>query len=108
MSKYKSGYFLQFPRDAFKLLFGAKLTTKWLYTVLLELEHRYTSNNEDFFYHSIPDIMRDSELGRNSVIDGLKDLEERGLLKKWQMHWKDTKTGKKSERHITAIRLIDL
>lgn len=32
---------------------------------------------------------------------------ETDLIKIWQMHWMDIKTGKKSEKKVTAFRILD-
>lgn len=92
MSKYKEGNFLQFPRGVFEKFHNAKTSTKWLYTILLELEHKFTGLKEDFFFRSIDDLSKDAKLSRPA----------------WQMHWVDKDTDKKSEKHVTAIRILEI
>jgi hypothetical protein len=108
MAKYKDGNFIQFPRSVFPKLLPLKTSSKWLYVVLTELEHKYTGKNEDFFYRSIKDLSTDSGLSSDCIVRSLKELEQNNFIQKWQMHWwtNEEKT-KKSRRHITAIRLLN-
>lgn len=76
--------------------------------ILNELEHKYTGNGEqDFFFRSIDDLAVDAGLSRPVVIQGLRELEKLKLIKTWQAHWKD-KEGRQSEKHITAINVLDI
>lgn len=108
MSKYKEGNFLQFPRGVFEKFHNAKTSTKWLYTILLELEHKFTGLKEDFFFRSIDDLSKDAKLSRPVIIRGLKELINLNLIQTWQMHWVDKDTDKKSEKHVTAIRILEI
>lgn len=78
---------------------------RWLYTSLVLLEHRFTGKKEDFFFRSIKDLSKDTQIGRRQIVSGLKELKKLGLIHTWQMHWTDKKTKKKMEKHITAIRI---
>lgn len=83
-------------------------STRWLYIHLNFLEHRLSGENEDFFFRSIEDLQRDIKMGRRQVIDGIKRLEQLKLIKTWQMHWVDRRTGEKSEKHITAFKILSV
>jgi|GEM_PF-2321343 len=85
-----------------------KYSTRWLYIYLNLLEHRFAGQNEDFFFRSIDDIQKDIHMGRRQVISGIKTLEALSLIHTWQMHWVDKVTKKKSEKHITAFRILNV
>lgn len=107
--KYKTGIFIQISREAFKKLAGSKTSTKWLYMVLNGLEHRFTgAGKQGFFFRSVDDLAVDAGLSRPVVIQGLRELEKLKLIETWQGHWKDKRTGKLSEKHITAMRILDV
>lgn len=106
MSKYKANHFGQYSRSAFKKLHLLKTSSKWLYFVLVELEHKFTGKNEDFFFRSIKDLSVDSGLSQDCVWRSLKELKQSGLIQKWQMHWWiDKEHTKQSKKRVTAIRL---
>lgn len=107
MPKYKTGNYIQISRKAFKMLEDCKTSTKWLYIVLNELEHKFTGHKKDFFFRSIDDLSLDTELSRPTVILGLQELKSIGLVETWQAHWTDKK-GRKSEKHVTAIRMLEV
>lgn len=108
MAKYKAGNYIQFSWRAFKKLEGCKTSTKWLYVILNEFEHKYTGNGKQgFFFRSIDDLAVDTGLSRPVVIQGLRELERLELIKTWQAHWKNKK-GRLSEKHITAINVLNI
>ena len=83
-------------------------SARWLYVHLNYLEHRFTGKNEDYFFRSIKDLQEDTKIGRKQLINGIKILKNIGLIETWQMHWRNKKTKKKSKRHITAFRMVDI
>jgi hypothetical protein len=34
------------------------------------------------------------------------ELQEKGYIETWKMHWVDKETGKRSEKHTTAFRVL--
>ena len=82
-------------------------STRWLYIHLNLLEHRFTGKGENFFFRSIKDLKEDTQISIRQLIRAIKQLNGLGLIQTWQMHWVDKKTGKKSEKHITAFRILD-
>lgn len=83
-------------------------STRWLYICLNFLEHRLTGEKEDFFFRSIEDLQRDIGMGRRQIIEGIQLLEDLKMIETWQMHWVDRRTGKKSEKHITAFKILSV
>ncbi|MCP4255632.1 MAG: hypothetical protein GY775_19945 [Candidatus Scalindua sp.] len=83
-------------------------SARWLYIHLNYLEHRFTGNSEDFFFRSIKDLQEDTKMGRKQVINGIKILTALGLIHTWQMHWVHKETEKKSKKHITAFRILNI
>ncbi len=110
MAKYKDGNYLQLRREIFgeeykKLSVGAK----WLYVVLNELEHRYTSGTEgspDCFYRSNADLASDAGMSVATIKRHKKELVSAGLIQEWKSHFTNEKTGKRSEERVTMYRLI--
>ena len=82
------------------------VNAKWLYTVLNELEHRFCGNNVDWFYRSNELLVNDTGMSLSSVKRAKAELLNTDLIQAWQMHWVDTETKKKSEKHVTAYRIL--
>lgn len=111
MAKYKEKNYLQIYKSAIKQLneHNPKISysTRWLYTHLCLLEHRFTGKEKDFFFRSIRDLHDDTGIGTKQIVKGIKVLKEIGLIQAWQMHWQESEQ-KKSRKHITAFRLLDV
>lgn len=108
MSKYQQGHFIQIPRSLFTDERFMQLSDagKWLFMVMKELEHRYTGQNENYFFRSNEDLAQDCSWSLRKVNRIKQELISSGLIQTWQMHWVDPETGKKSEKHISAYRLL--
>ena len=114
VAKYKNyeGNYLQMWKRGIEILneHNKKIpySTRWLYTHLHWLEHKFSGKKEDFFFRSIKDLQNDTKIGRRQIIKGIKILEDINLIQTWKMHWwlDDTHT-KKSFKHITAFRLLE-
>ena len=104
MPKYKDGNFVQVNRDIFKQDYHHN--TVYIYVILSELEHRFTGKKEDFFFRSLTDLSKDCKMNRTTVTKYRKPLFEDGWVETWQMHWVDNETGKKSEKKVTAYRVL--
>lgn len=106
--KRKYGNFLQLSREIFNNEKYKELSKDacWLFVVLNELEHKYTGKKEDFFFRSNQELAIDSRMKLTSMKKAKKELEECKLIQTWQMNWIDTKTKKKSEKHVTAYRIL--
>lgn len=77
--------------------------TKWLYVILTELEHRYTSEVADYFTRTDEQLAEDCGFSVSTVKRGKRELERLGFVETWQEHFEVD--GKRSEKHITAYRL---
>ena len=123
MAKYKERGFVQLHQGAVIRLNENKVSysTRWLYTHLHLLEHFCSGGNwirkcfiigerakQDWFYRSIKDLSNDTGIGRRQVIEGIKKLKELNLIETWQMHFRDSETGKQSRKHLTAFRLLEI
>ena len=107
MSKYNGvNPFIQLSRSIFHEDCNLSYKAKWLYTVLSELEHRYTGDKCDFFFRSQSDLKNDTGMTVKINIKYRKELIEKGYIKTWPMHWIDKETKKKSEKHVTAYRIL--
>ena len=108
MAKYQNGHYLELPRQIFtnSAFLDLSDSAKWLYLVLKENEHRYTGQNENFFFRSNADLARDCGWKLTKLTRYKQELLKTDLLETWQMHWTDKETGKKSEKHVTAWRLF--
>ena len=104
MSKYKDGNFVQINRDIFKQDYHHK--TVYIYIVLSELEHRFTGENEDFFFRALSDLAKDCKMNRTTIVKYRQKLIDDGWIHTWRMHYEDKKTGKRSEKHVTAYEVL--
>jgi len=106
MPKYRDGNFLQLNRAALNEDCNLSWRAKWLYAVLSELEHRFTNKKSDFFYRSQSELAKDTGMDPKTNKKYRRELEEKGWLETWKMHWEDPDTGKLSYKHITAYRFL--
>lgn len=108
MSKYQQGHFIQIPRSLFTDERFIQLSDagRWLYIVLKELEHRYTGQNENYFFRSNEDLAQDCGWHIKKLERIKPEILNSGLVQTWKMHWLDPNTGKKSEKHVTAYRML--
>jgi len=110
MAKYKRARYHQVLHRAIEILNEnrAPYTARWLYSHLNYLEHKFTGKREDFFFHPIEKLQQETGIGRRQVIAGIGILKQLGLIQTWQMHWENKETGKRSEKHVTAFRILDV
>lgn len=110
--KYKQYNYCQIFNDAIEKLNKTNdkipYSARWLYIHLNFLEHRYSGKNKDFFFRSIKDLQVDTQIGRKQIINGIKILKDIGLIHTWQTHWIYEETKKKSKKHITAFRILNI
>jgi hypothetical protein len=106
MPKYKDSPFVQLNRFIFHEDCNLSFRAKWLYTVLSELEHRYTGDKCDFFFRPQDSLSNDTGMSIGTNRKARKELVEKEWIKTWNMHWRDKKTGKLSEKHVTAYKLL--
>jgi len=107
--KRKDGNYIQLSRKLFSDERFLKLSrnARWLYVVLNELEHRYTGENVDFFFRSNEDLAKDASMSLATLKRAKAELKGKGIVQIWNMHWRDPKTGKLSEKHVTAYRILE-
>lgn len=106
--KYQDGHYLELPRSIFadERFLRLSDSAKWLFFVLKEMEHRYTGESEDFFFRSNADLAESCGWNIKKLERYKPEILKSGLVESWLMHWKDKNTGKKSEKHITAYRIL--
>ena len=63
-------------------------------------------NNHDFFFRSNEDLSHDSGMKLTSLKKAKAELLKSDLVQSWQMHWIDKETKKKSEKKVTAYRIL--
>lgn len=107
MPKHGNTFYIELDRGIFdpkhqNLPMGAKL----LYVVLTELEHRYTSEEKDYFYHSDKDIATLAKMSARSVCTFKKLLIKAELIQHGNYHWVNQTTGKKSEKKVSVYRVL--
>ena len=106
MPKYQESPFVQLNRFIFHEDCSLSFRAKWLYTVLSELEHRYTGDKCDFFFRTQEDLSKDTGMTVKINIKYRQELIDKDWITTWPMHWIDKETKKKSEKHVTAYRLL--
>jgi len=106
MGKYGNSFYVQLERSIFDEKYQSLTAhAKWLYTVLTELEHRFTSvSGDDFFFRTNELLAKDCGMSERQIIRDKKILADVGLIKTWKMHWVN-KEGRKSEKHVSAFRI---
>ena len=81
-------------------------SARWLYIVLCQLDNRFCRPTRDFFFRSLNDLEKDTGMNRKTIIKAKRKLESLYFVKTWQIHWEDEETGRKSEKHITAFKIL--
>ncbi len=105
MPKEKENPYIKLDRSIFHKDCDLSFRAKWLYTVLSELEHRYTGKKTNFFFRPQKELSKDSGMSIASNRKYRGELIKAGYLEIWQMHWVD-KDESFSEKHVTAYRLL--
>lgn len=113
MAKDKGEKFHQVLHRAIQILNEHRVpyTTRWLYSHLNLLEHFMLARgpkSQDWFWHPIEKLQEETGIGRRQVIAGIKTLKHLGLIQTWQTHWRNKETGKLSEKHVTAFRILNI
>jgi len=108
--KRKEGNYLQLSRLLFRddneKFDSLSYQAKWLYVVLNELEHRFSGTQvEDYFWRSNQDLVNDTGMKLSTLKAAKKELIDKDIVQTWKMHWRDKKTEKLSEKHVTAYRI---
>jgi hypothetical protein len=103
--KYRREYFLQFPRKVFKLpqFNDLSINAKWLFTCLIELEHRFTGPHEDIFYYSDQGLSEMSGIPLRTCKRCKSELRASGLIRTSLQRVK-TKAGVEIDRNITVYQ----
>lgn len=106
MPKYKTDPFTQVSRSIFHEDCKLSYKAKWLYTVLCELEHRYTGRKTKWFFRSQDKLRKDTGMSIKIIRRSKEELIEYGVIETGKMHWFDKDTGRKSEKHITTFTML--
>jgi len=81
LAKYGNKHFIQLPREIFTEEYNSlSRDAKWLYVVLKEDEHRYTSgkqNGKNYFYRSDKDLAADAQMSITTLKKYKKELKEK-------------------------------
>ena len=107
--KYNNTFYIQLGREIFTPQYSKlSVNAKWLYTVLNELEHKFTGKNEDFFVRSNKQLAKDTGMSESTLKKAKKELKESApeLVKMWQCHYINNKTGKMSTERYSAYRIL--
>lgn len=83
MAKYKDGNFAQLNRDIFKdnRFRNLSMPAKILYFYLIELEHRYTNTNTNWFFASDRDLEQFTGLTRKTIGKAKRELANQQFIK---------------------------
>jgi hypothetical protein len=111
--KYHNKHYLELSRKLFKYTFEELPPySRYIFTVLNELEQRFTGTNkghhkdQDYFYRSNEELAVDCGLSVDTIKRYKKPLITLGLVQHWNLHWLDKETGKKSEKKVSAYRIL--
>ena len=105
--KHNNSDYLQLSRKVFRPEYDyLSNNAKWLFVVLNELEQRFTGKKEDFFFRTNENLASDAGIGIAKLKRVKAELVKSDLIHTWRMHFIDNKTGKKSEKTVTAYRIL--
>jgi len=106
--KHGNTYYLELGRDIFNEFDYEKMPmySRWIFTVMNELEQKYTGKKEDYFFRSDEDLAKDCGLSIATIKRYKKPLIEHGYIKHWNTHFINNETKKKSEKKISAYRIL--
>lgn len=111
--KHHNTHYLELSRKIFKYTFEElPFYSRYIFMVLNEQEHKFTGTNtghhkdQDYFYRSDKDLSEDCGLSIRTIQRFKKPLIKLGLVQHWNLHWIDKETGKKSEKKVSAYRIL--
>ncbi len=105
MAKNGNTFFVQLSREIYMQYRDMPTSTLKLYIWLVELEHRYTGKERDFFFRTNEQLTYDVNLSLPVIKKCKKDLINRGLVECWQSHF-IMPDGKRSEKKVTCYRIL--
>lgn len=104
--KYNNTYFIQLSRAIFEDKYKSmSVNAKWLYCVLVELEHKYTGNDKSWFFRTDEELAEDSGMSLRTVRRAKQELKDSGLVNIGYAHYIDSETGKKSKKKLTTFSI---
>lgn len=107
MAKKKGRFFIQIKREIFQEKYeDLSNNAKMIYFVLNELERRYTGEEEDWFFRSNEDLANDCKMSLATFKRAKRELLDTDLVEHWLVHFSNPKTGKKSEKKVSAYRIL--
>ena len=106
--KHGNTYYLELGRTVFNKHTYEELPaySRWIFTVLNELEQKYTGYKEDYFFRSDENLAEDCGLSISTVKRYKKHLIKFGYVQHWNMHFIDKETQKRSEKKVSAYRIL--
>lgn len=79
------------------------INAKWLY---VKISFLISESNVDFVSITNEELAKDCNMSLGTFKRAKKELLETDLIQHWHMHFVDTETGKKSEKKISAYRIL--
>lgn len=105
--KYKTGSYVQLDKKIFSEEYASmSVGAKWLYTYLTGLEHRFCTEDKNYFFRTDEQLSKDVGISLNSLKKYKRELKEVGLIQINYGHYVDRKTGKKSQEKYTAYTIL--
>lgn len=105
--KHGNTFYLELTREIFSEEYAdLSVGAKWLFVVLNELEQRYTGKDCDFFFRTDEQLVKDTGFSINTLRKYKAELKNTDLIKIGKGHWRNPDTGKKSENHFTAYKIL--
>ena len=106
MDCYEYGKKVDINRKVFDNRYNLSVDAKWLYSTLAYVKTSYVEQGKDYFIITNDRLSEVSGLKLTTLKKAKKELLETDLVQHWQMHFVDTETGKKSEKKISAYRIL--
>lgn len=103
--KYNNSNYIQLSRNLFSDKYkNLTVSAKWLYVVLNELEHKYTSPDKRCFYRTDEELALDANLSVRTTKRAKSELKESGLIKIGKSHFVD-ENGNRSKASVTIYEI---
>lgn len=107
MAKYKERYFLQVDRGVFDSDYKDLTPSACkVYFMLCELEHRFCTDDSNYFFRTNEDLAEDTGLNVSTVKKAKKELREKGYIETPLVHFRGGTTNTRSKKKVTGYRIL--
>jgi len=103
--KYGNEFYLQLTRLLWTEYDDLSNNAKLLFITLNELEQRYTSREQTYFYRSDADLAKDCHFSKSTLKRAKQELKNTDLVKITLIPF-TLPNGKKTKEHVTVYQIM--